>query len=111
MQWKLPFGSSVESDGIRFRIWAPDARQVSVVIEGDAPTGSLMQRGTGGFHHAFVAGVGPGTRYRFSLDGELFPIRLRAHSLTGCAARQRPLLLDPLHGPTMRGRASTRTTS
>jgi maltooligosyltrehalose trehalohydrolase len=73
MQWKLPFGSSVESDGIRFRIWAPDARQVSVVIEGDAPTCSLMQRGTGGFHHAFVAGVGAGTRYRFSLDGELVP--------------------------------------
>jgi maltooligosyltrehalose trehalohydrolase len=73
MQWKLPFGSTVEPDGIRFRIWAPDASQVLVSIEGNEPATHQMQRGTGGYHHAFVAGAGHGTRYRFLIDGDAVP--------------------------------------
>lgn len=73
IQWKLPFGAAVERDGICFRIWAPDAKQVGVAIEGDAPSTHQMQRGTGGYHHAFVAGLRAGTRYRFILDGGHVP--------------------------------------
>jgi maltooligosyltrehalose trehalohydrolase len=72
-QWTLPFGANVERDGTRFRIWAPDAKEVAVAIEGDAPATHPMQRGAGGYHHAHVAGVGDGTRYRFVLDGNAVP--------------------------------------
>jgi len=66
-------GPSFERDGVRFRLWAPAMEQLSLVIEGQAEP-VPMQRGSGGFFEAFVAGVRVGARYRFKLpDGTLVP--------------------------------------
>ena len=50
-----------------FRVWAPNAeRSVEVIID-DAR--HPMERAAGGWWTATIAGAGPGTRYRFSIDG------------------------------------------
>jgi maltooligosyltrehalose trehalohydrolase len=51
---------------VTFRVWAPAARRVEVVVGG----GRLpMSEGEGGWWEAEVPGAGPGTEYAFSLDG------------------------------------------
>ena len=61
------FGPRIERDGVRFRLWAPDAEGLAVEIEG-GPTLPLKAVGDG-----FVETVAPGgagTRYRFvTADG------------------------------------------
>ena len=74
MTWKLPFGANVERDGTHFRIWAPDASAVDVVIErGARAMPHAMHRGTGGYHHTVIAGIGDGACYRFAIGGVLYP--------------------------------------
>ena len=47
-------GAWVEGDAVRFRVWAPDARAVSVVVEGggDHP----LAPGEHGYHEGRVTG-------------------------------------------------------
>jgi maltooligosyltrehalose trehalohydrolase len=53
-----------------FRLWAPSARQVELVVESAvAPQRAPMQREPDGWHTVQLQGTGPGTRYRFSIDG------------------------------------------
>ena len=58
----------LESGGTRFRLWAPDARQVSLVIVG-AQTLPMTPAGDGWY--SVEAPYGAGTLYRFLIDGEL----------------------------------------
>ena len=51
----------------RFRVWAPRARQVEVDAGGERV--ALSPVGDRGWHEAEVAGAGPGTDYRYLLDG------------------------------------------
>ena len=59
-------------DGTSFAVWAPDARGVSVVGDfshwdgGDHP---MKPVGGSGVWHAFLPGVGAGTRYKFEVHG------------------------------------------
>ncbi|MHB8507574.1 MAG: malto-oligosyltrehalose trehalohydrolase [Candidatus Dormibacteria bacterium] len=50
----------------RFEAWAPHASSVEVVLDGGR---HLMSPTENGWFAADVPGAGPGTRYRFSLDG------------------------------------------
>ncbi len=53
----------------RFVVWAPKVKCVEVQI-GDPPTRTMsLAQGERGYHEGTVAGVGPGERYRFQLDG------------------------------------------
>lgn len=63
----LPFGANLTADGVNFRVWAPDARQVDAVIEGRE---HRLLRGDDGVHEATVAELGAGARYAFRLDSE-----------------------------------------
>src|SRR5690606_3366150 len=54
--------------GVQFRLWAPSARQVELVIDGRRLP---MPRDDAGFAERTVAGAGPGTRYAFRVDGEI----------------------------------------
>jgi maltooligosyltrehalose trehalohydrolase len=68
----LPIGAECVGEAVHFRVWAPLHHDVDVVIGEE--TWPLNNEGTGYFS-AGVAGAGPGTLYRFQIDGdkELYP--------------------------------------
>ena len=79
-------GPAFEPGGIRFRLWAPAEKRVSLVLEKGAEI--AMERRGHGFFEAFVDGAGDGALYRFGLsDGTLVP---------DPASRFQPL---DVHGP------------
>ena len=64
----MPFGAEVlAGGGVRFRIWAPGAKQVDLAI------GSrfVPLKGTDGWYEHLEPQAGPGTPYRYRIDGEL----------------------------------------
>lgn len=63
-------GAEPGPEGVHFEVWAPHARQVLVQIEGAEPPRQALTRKEDGYFHAVVPGAGPGTRYRFVVDGE-----------------------------------------
>lgn len=60
------FGPLLSESGVTFRLWAPAARSVNLVL--DNPI-AMARRGD--WFAAHVHGVGAGTRYRFNIDGEI----------------------------------------
>ncbi|MDO8988052.1 MAG: malto-oligosyltrehalose trehalohydrolase [Sideroxyarcus sp.] len=70
---KMPFGAEVlESGGVRFRLWAPDAAEVFVRLEGDATQELRMQPDSNGWHGLIVPDARCGSRYRYRVgSGEL----------------------------------------
>lgn len=64
-----PLGALVHSDGVQFRVWAPEANAIELVLaNADAP---LPLDATGhGYFERFVEGLTPGARYRYLLDGD-----------------------------------------
>jgi maltooligosyltrehalose trehalohydrolase len=65
---RLPFGAEiVDAERTRFRLWAPDARRVDVVIGDEARE---MKRDANGWHE-LVTAAPAGTRYRYRIDGAL----------------------------------------
>ncbi|MBV9304456.1 MAG: malto-oligosyltrehalose trehalohydrolase [Acidobacteriaceae bacterium] len=70
-----PVGAEVEAErgGAHFRVWAPQHRIVKVVFEGRSAKRDLDNEGNGYFS-GFIAGAGPGSRYKFELEaGEAYP--------------------------------------
>jgi maltooligosyltrehalose trehalohydrolase len=61
------FGARLTSDGVTFRLWAPAAKRVDVML--DRP--HALNRGDDGWFSAHVAGIGAGTLYKFRIDGEI----------------------------------------
>jgi maltooligosyltrehalose trehalohydrolase len=61
---KRQFGARLTESGTSFRLWAPAARRVDLLLDGPRP----MQRGEDGWYVADVAGAGAGTRYKFRID-------------------------------------------
>lgn len=61
------FGPLIETGGVTFRLWAPAARDVQLVLDHPVP----MQRREAGWFETYVLGAGPGARYRFNIDGEI----------------------------------------
>ncbi len=73
MVWKPRLGACIENDGVGFRVWAPPARSMTVVLEPAAggPTKEVpLQPEKSGFFTGFVAGVGAGWRYRYRINGD-----------------------------------------
>jgi maltooligosyltrehalose trehalohydrolase len=60
------FGPLVSDRGVTFRLWAPAARTVDLVL--DEP---LAMRGDGGWFTLHVPDAGHGTRYRFRIDSDI----------------------------------------
>jgi maltooligosyltrehalose trehalohydrolase len=62
------FGPRLEPEGgVTFRLWAPAAKRVELVLD-DL---HLMQAQQEGWFEVTMADAGPGTRYRFRIDGDL----------------------------------------
>jgi len=76
----MPFGAEVlAGGGVRFRLWAPAAKRVDLVL---STTSFPMKKSDDGWHEAVEAAAGPGTRYRYRIDG--------AEMVTDTASRFQP---------------------
>lgn len=85
---RLPVGAELQlHGGVHFRVWAPDAREVAVEIEGRAP--NTLSAEPDGYFSALVESVTAGAHYRFRLDG-------REPALPDPASRFQP---EGPHGP------------
>jgi malto-oligosyltrehalose trehalohydrolase len=71
--YDLPFGAEPSRDGVRFRLWAPQANAVSVQLEGTVPSAIPMSREPGGWFSTFIGIARPGAHYRYLVDGRAFP--------------------------------------
>ena len=60
------FGPLLSEQGVTFRLWAPAAREVALLL--DEP---IAMTKAAGWFDTHVADAGPGTRYRFRIDNEL----------------------------------------
>jgi maltooligosyltrehalose trehalohydrolase len=67
----MPFGAEVMAEGgVRFRLWAPGAKRVELVLESGGRVAPLEKAEQGWFEHTDPQ-AGPGTLYRYRIDGEL----------------------------------------
>jgi maltooligosyltrehalose trehalohydrolase len=76
----MPFGATLRDDGrTDFRLWAPAARQVGLVLGDDQPV--QMQPAADGWHEALAVHAPAGTRYRFDVgNGLLVPDPASRHN-------------------------------
>jgi 1,4-alpha-glucan branching enzyme len=75
-------------DGVRFAVWAPNARAVRAVGDWNSWDGRvdpLKPVGVSGVWAGFVPGIGAGTRYKFEIVGADGSLRLRADPMARAA--------------------------
>jgi malto-oligosyltrehalose trehalohydrolase len=65
------FGPRLGAGATEFRLWAPGAKKIELLLQGRAPL--PMEKGSDGFHRVSAEGAGPGTRYRFRCGKREFP--------------------------------------
>src|SRR5439155_12689068 len=67
----MPFGAKLlPGSGVRFRLWAPAARQVELRLEPEGARFAMSAQPQGWFE--LVTGLAAaGTRYQFRIDGEI----------------------------------------
>jgi maltooligosyltrehalose trehalohydrolase len=68
MSWSPSLGAWIDGTGVRFRVWAPDAAAVRVVIESPPEGIQTLDPEPDGYHTAYIQDIGAGTRYRYLLD-------------------------------------------
>jgi maltooligosyltrehalose trehalohydrolase len=61
------FGPRLTADGATFRLWAPAAKRVDLLLEKPRP----MRRGEDGWFSADITGAKAGARYKFRIDDEI----------------------------------------
>lgn len=84
----MPFGAEIRTDGgVRFRLWAPSADHVALVVQ-DGRDPVVMQALADGWHEVVVPEAGAGTRYRFALEND--------EQVPDPASRYQP---EDIHGP------------
>src|SRR6185437_10259960 len=65
--YRMPFGAEYRNGATAFRLWAPGAAQVELVLGVDDADGIAMTpRDDGWYEH--VCDAAPGTRYGFRID-------------------------------------------
>lgn len=71
MSYTLHIGAQPDTTGTHFRVWAPNAHQVEVIIyDGNDPTAShILSAEAAGYHSGHIKEIRPGTRYMYRLDG------------------------------------------
>jgi maltooligosyltrehalose trehalohydrolase len=65
---RLPVGAEVTRDGVHFRVWAPKASRVQVVLDADGAHDLVPE--PDGYFSGLVRTLDAGARYRFQLDGD-----------------------------------------
>jgi maltooligosyltrehalose trehalohydrolase len=61
------FGPKLTKDSVHFRLWAPAAKRVDLLLEKP----HALMRGDDGWFFADIAGAKAGTRYKFRIDDEV----------------------------------------
>ena len=61
------FGATLTTDGASFRLWAPAAKRVDLLLDKPHP----LRRGKDGWFSADIAGIKAGARYKFRIDDEI----------------------------------------
>src|SRR4051794_35286993 len=61
------FGAELTSDGATFRLWAPAAKRVDLLL--DEP--HFLSRGEDGWFSANIAGVKAGALYKYRIDDKI----------------------------------------
>jgi len=93
-------GAFPERTGTRFRVWAPAAEHLDLILEPRAGSGDLVTQTLDavgdGYFEGFVAGIGAGQRYRFRLDPGSGPGQAPGDPLPDPASRFQP---EGVHGP------------
>jgi malto-oligosyltrehalose trehalohydrolase len=83
----MPFGAAPSANGVRFRLWAPGARSVDLLLDHSEAT---MRPAGRGWFELFSRAASPGSHYRFRIDGGL--------EVPDPASRWQP---EDVHGPSM----------
>jgi maltooligosyltrehalose trehalohydrolase len=63
----MRFGAELAADGVTFRLWAPAARRVELVLDKVHP----MQVLANGWYQIKIAGLQVGALYKYRIDGDL----------------------------------------
>jgi maltooligosyltrehalose trehalohydrolase len=87
-EWRPTLGAWLEPRGVRFRVWAPDAKAVRVIFERPGRKGVSLERFIDGTFGTLVAEAKAGDRYRYELDG--------GNAFPDPASRFQP---EGVHGP------------
>jgi len=70
-KWRFDLGATVlGAERVRFKVWAPSAKTVSVELVDHKRPAVEMQSSTEGYFETTVEGVGLGARYRYQVDGK-----------------------------------------
>jgi maltooligosyltrehalose trehalohydrolase len=86
----------LDRQGVRFRLWAPNADTVLLEVEGRNQV--LMAPRSGGWKETMVS-CGSGTRYRFRVGDQVMPdpaSRLQSGGVHGWSVICEPPVLDPI---------------
>lgn len=69
--WRPSVGARPIAGGVHFRVWAPTATEVELILEGGPPAlpSIALRKLEDGVFEAMVAEARPGTRYRYRIDG------------------------------------------
>jgi malto-oligosyltrehalose trehalohydrolase len=68
----MPFGAQLTEAGVRFRLWAPDARRIDVMLQADGKERALAMQGlAGGWFELVSPDARPGSLYRLRIDGDI----------------------------------------
>jgi maltooligosyltrehalose trehalohydrolase len=86
---RFPVGAEPCAAGTHFRVWAPRAQRLELVLEaglGSDPRSVALTAEPDGYFSEFVADVGAGARYRFRLDAQpnLYPDPASRYQPDGC---------------------------
>ncbi len=88
--WRPSLGAWIDDAGTHFRVWAPEATSVSVVIEGSGTARPLASEGASGYFAGVFSDLADGTEYRYRLnEGRAFPdpaSRWQPHGVHGASA-------------------------
>lgn len=88
-QFSMPFGAEYEPGGqVRFRLWAPKAKQINVCLVEDQERSLPMLGSDGGWFELTTDLAAPGSRYKFQIDGGI--------KVPDPASRYQP---NDVHGP------------
>src|SRR5262249_44688069 len=60
------FGAELNPDGVTFRLWAPAAKRVELMLDRTHPMPVLA----GGWYETKIAGLRAGALYKYRIDGE-----------------------------------------
>jgi len=72
--WTLDIGANPLADGTCFKVWAPDAKQAEVVLfDGGREETFALDRDDQGYRTTTASGVMAGARYKYRIDGQLYP--------------------------------------